>query len=398
MLFRSSSENLAELTAAQNQFHADLAEFQNKTGNSVNVAKNLLDQGAGAIGGLQDKLKAAGLPVDENIADFANNTFALNKVTGILDTINKPADIEKLKATLNMDTDLPFGKASDLLDPTKSVPAMKNFLDTEVYQKLPSLLAGIPGADVISDPKKLGEMLQKFTDVPSSTNLDAKPNFVQPASLETLKSFLPPFDDTEIGITTQDLIGVVSGGPIGSILTAAKEANNKIAESSQGQTILSLLSSLSADLSYAISHGGVGSDFTTSPLNGINTSITDYKTAIEAQMQSITFSGNALLTQLSGTLGDDFAEAARKLSNQITGLQRMDIDLTQVSAGNKMTLIGFGRSLGDIAKQPGNEEILLNLCSNSDVGEAIKLHIIEKKNLSVLEKFGVNPPNIFPFA
>ena len=77
---------------------------------------------------------------------------------------------------------------------------------------------------------------------------------------------------------------------------------------------------------------------------------------------------------------------------------RMDIDLTQVSAGNKMTLIGFGRSLGDIAKQPGNEEILLNLCSNSDVGEAIKLHIIEKKNLSVLEKFGVNPPNIFPFA
>ena len=109
-----SSENLAELTAAQNQFQADLAEFKNKTGNSVNVAKNLLDQGAGAIGGLQDKLKAAGLPVDENIADFANNTFALNKVTGILDTINKPADIEKLKATLDMDVDLPFGKASEI--------------------------------------------------------------------------------------------------------------------------------------------------------------------------------------------------------------------------------------------------------------------------------------------
>ena len=395
-----SSENLAELTAAQNQFQADLSEFKNKTGNSVNVAKNLLDQGAGAIGGLQDKLKAAGLPVDENIADFANNTFALNKVTGILDTINKPADIEKLKATLNMDTDLPFGKASDLLDPTKSVPAMKNFLDTEVYQKLPSLLAGIPGADAISDPKKLGEMLQKFTDVPASSNLDSKPNFVQPASLETLKSFLPPFDDTEVGITTQDLIGVVSGGPLGSILAAAKDANNKIAQSTQGQTILSLLSSLSSDLDYAITNSGPG-DFTATPLHptpGNNKSIQDYKDALEAQMQSITFSGNALLTQLSGSLGDDFGEAARKLSNQITGLSRMNIDLTQVSPGNKMTLIGFGRSLGDIAKQPGNEEILMNMCSNSDVGEAIKLHIIEKKNLSVLERFGVNPPNIFPFA
>ena len=152
-------------------------------------------------------------------------------------------------------------------------------------------------------------------------------------------------------------------------------------------------------MSYAYTTFGPG-DFTTTPLDptGNNKSIQDYKDDIEAQMQSITFSGNALLTQLSGTLGDDFGEAARKLSNQITGLQRMDIDLTQVSAGNKMTLIGFGRSLGDIAKQPGNEEILLNLCSNSDVGEAIKLHIIEKKNLSVLEKFGVNPPNIFPFA
>jgi hypothetical protein len=390
-----SSENVAELTAAKNQFASDYAEFSGKMGNSVNSAVNFIQKGAGSVGDLSGKLAAAGLPVDERLADFANNQFAVSKVTGILDSINVPKDIESLKSKLDVNIDLPIGKASDLLDPTKAVPQLKNFLDTEVFQQLPGVLNGIPGSDAIQDPGVLGKVLQQLRDVPNSAALDALPNFVQPSDLANLESFFPSIDDADTGITTQDLIGVVAGGKFGTILAAAKKANDEIANSPQAQTIATLLSQLAADLSIA----GAG-DWTTTimdPTPGHNRTITDYKTLIEAQMTSIITSGNGLLTQLAGTLGDDWSEGARKISNQISGLSKMNIDLTQVSAGNKMALIGFGRSLGDLAKQPGNEEILANLCADNEVGQAIKLHVIEKQNLEILQKFGLNPPNIFPF-
>jgi hypothetical protein len=72
----------------------------------------------------------------------------------------------------------------------------------------------------------------------------------------------------------------------------------------------------------------------------------------------------------------------------------MGVDLTQVQAGNKMALIGFGRSLADFAKNPDNEQILTRLCGDSEIGEAIKVHIVEKKNIEVFSKFGITLPNI----
>ena len=114
-------------------------------------------------------------------------------------------------------------------------------------------------------------------------------------------------------------------------------------------------------------------------------------------MTSISTSGNIGLLALASDVGEKFSSAATKLAKQIAGLGKMDIDLTAVNTGTLMPLIGFGRSLADLAKKPGNEQMLVNMCSDSDVGQALKLHITEKKNLAIMQKFGITPPNEFKF-
>lgn len=382
----------AGMTSAEAQAAQGLADLKNNAGNAVNVAANLLNQGASIVGGLKDKLQTAGLPtVPGTLTEFSGNKFAITKVTEILGTINAPADISKIKVALDMDPTTVMSQASDLLNLTKLVPDMSNFLDTNIYNQLPKMLNGIPGGENITSPKDLGEMLMQFEDVPATDALDEMQNFVDPTMVADLGDILPEPDDPETGITTEDLVGVASGGAVGELLTVATEANDELATTAQGLAILSLLSQIKADLLAA----GIG-DWTVATMPS-GKSITDYKTLIEAQMTSIIISGNDGLMELAGKVGEKFSLAATKLSKQISGLSKMDIDLTSVRTGSKTALISFGRSIADLAKQPGNEKMLVNMCSDSDVGQALKLHIVEKKNLAIMQKFGMNPPNEFKF-
>lgn len=380
------------VSLAEAQADQIAADFKNGAGNAVNVAVNLLNQGAGTIGDLSNKLQSVGLPTSPDLLiEFASNKFAVDKVTVKLITIDAPADITKLKVALSMDSSVVMNNAGDLLDPIKLVPDMKDTLDVNIYSQLPKLLNGLPGGDSIQTPGDLGDMLSEFEDVPDTAALDEMESFVDASMVADLEDALPEADDPSVGITTADLIGVVSGGPIGELMETAKLANDQLATSTQGLAILSLLSQLQADFIAA----GSG-DWTVTPMPS-GKSIADYRTLIEAQMTSISTSGNIGLLALASDVGEKFSSAATKLAKQIAGLGKMDIDLTAVNTGTLMPLIGFGRSLADLAKKPGNEQMLVNMCSDSDVGQALKLHITEKKNLAIMQKFGITPPNEFKF-
>ena len=110
-------------------------------------------------------------------------------------------------------------------------------------------------------------------------------------------------------------------------------------------------------------------------------------------MSNLMASSNAFDQSIVSSTGTVFADAAKQLSNQVTSITRMNIDLTQVTTGAKMSLISFGRSIGDLARDPINEAILLNMCSNNVYGEALKLHITEKKNIGIFQKFNCAPNN-----
>ena len=387
------------MTNAQAQQVQGLLDFKNNVGNAINVSANLIGKGLGAVGGLMPKLSDAGLPtIPADLKEFAGNTFAVGKASNILSTINAPTDIASIKSALNIDPSVIMTSAKDLLDPVAMVPELNNFLDTNIYGQMPKLLNSIPGGENITDPQQLGELLAQLSDVPATDALDAAPNFVEIADLTDLADLLPEADSPDGNITTADLIGIVGGGPIAVILNAAKTANDKLASTTQAQTILTLLTNLQSDLAAA----GAG-DWTTTAMGVAYSgypsgrSIADYKTLIETEMNSILSSSSGEVAELATTLGESFSRAAGKLTKQISGLSKMGVDLTEVQTGSLMPVIGFGRGLADMAKQPGNEDILVAMCSDDAVGQALKLHIVEKKNLAVLEKFGISPPNVFKF-
>jgi hypothetical protein len=380
------------MTNAQAQQVQGLLDFKNNVGNAINVSANLIGKGLGAVGGLMPKLSDAGLPtIPADLKEFAGNTFAVGKASNILSTINAPTDLASIKSALNIDPSVIMTSAKDLLDPVAMVPELKNFLDTNIYGQMPKLLNSIPGGENIADPQQLGELLAQLEDVPATDALDAAPNFVEIEDLTDLADVLPEADSPDGNITTADLIGIVGGGPIAVILNAAKTANDKLASTTQAQTISTLLTALQSDLAAA----GAG-DWTTTAM-GSGRSIANYKTLIETEMNSILSSSSGEVAELATTLGESFSRAAGKLTKQISGLSKMGVDLTAVQTGSLMPVIGFGRGLADMAKQPGNEAILVAMCSNDAVGQALKLHIVEKKNLAVLEKFGMSPPNVFKF-
>lgn len=379
----------------------DLAALQEKLGNPVNLAKKIIDQGIGGVGAINDKLKQAGLPIDDPAALdlYATNTFAVREVTRVLGTVTNPSDLEKIKISLDVAPDVQIATVTDLLDPVKALPGLNNFLNTDVFTNITKVLSGLPGAENLPDVKTIGEMLQSIEDTPDASALDAEPNFIDDEAIEDLRDELPLFEDDEEGPTTADLIGVVSGGKVADLLVQATNSNQRLVVTSEYAEIESLLTDLVAALT--LTDPNYPEDYTTNFLPDVGSreeyTILDYKEEIEAAMEALAFSGNAELEELCEPLSAGFTLTAKRLSNQIESLSRMDIDLTQVQPGNKMSLISFGRSLGDLAKQPGNEDLLTKLCGNDAVGQALKVHVVEKKNLEVLQKFGINPPNLFKF-
>ena len=325
---------------------------------------------------------------------FKDNKFAEEKIKGALSEITSDQDLNKLKDALNLDPDSPLASASDLLDPNKVVPALNNFLNTEVLDNVKDLVSGLPGGENLQSYTDLGELLQGLKDVPVSDKIDQLANFVNPDDLSDLYDVFPTIDDEEAGLQTSDMIGIVSGGPVGQLLQEAQGAIKKLEGTAEYNSVAVLVAALQNDLLNAPTDPFYPQDYTLTPLPGSGMTITDHKDAIEAAMSAIVTSGNNLLQDQVKKLSDGFSVAATKLANQVSGLTKMDIDLTQVQAGNKMAIIGFGRSLADFAKNPDNEEILTTLCADSEVGEAIKLHIVEKKNIEVFSKFGINLPNI----
>ena len=325
---------------------------------------------------------------------FKDNQFASEKIKGVLDGISNPADLSKLKDTLNLDADVDLNSAADLLDPTIAVPALDNFLNTEVLSNIKDLVSGVPGGENLQSFSDLGDLLQGLQDVPASDKLDALANFINPDDFDDLLNEFPDMDDVEAGLQTSDMIGIVSGGAVGDLLKEASSAIKKLEGTAEYNSVAVLVAALKADLLAAPTDPFYPQDYTLVPLPGSGMSITDHKDAIEAAMTSIVTSGNNLLQDQVAKLSGGFSVAATKLASQVGGLDKMGIDLTQVQAGNKMALIGFGRSLGDFAKNPDNEEILTRLCGDSEIGEAIRVHIVEKKNIEIFSKFGITLPNI----
>jgi len=235
----------------------------------------------------------------------------------------------------------------------------------------------------------LGTMMNTFKDIPAIPTLDARTTFFTSGEIASLKNYIPIFDNDDVGPTTSDMIGVVAGGPAATALDKATIGAADAATTTEGATILTLLDELYLDLITDPPDDYTANSFPTS-----GKTIGEYQTDIETEMSTLMSSSNGFDQSIVAATGTQFSEAARQVSNQVTSLSRMGTDLTQVSTGAKLPLIAFGRSIGDMAKDPANEAILLNLCSSNAAGEALRLHILEKQNIVLMQKFNLAPTNV----
>jgi len=355
--------------------------------NSVKYADNAIKRGAGYIAGLEEKINAA---LDGNsLTDFENNKFAKQKVTEVLTSITNPRDIGDFKSVLGIADSVQASNLNDLLQFSQNDPALSSTVNKETIDQITGILKSIPGGQKTKSFDELGTMVGSFKDIPAMPTLDARTTFFTSAELSSLKGYIPIFDNDDVGPTTADMIGVVSGGPAGTALDEAKVGATNAATTTEGSTILTLLDELYIDLTTDPADDYTANSFPTS-----GKTIGQYKTEIETEMSTLMSSSNGFDQSIVAATGTQFGEAARQVSNQVTSLSRMGTDLTQVSAGAKLPIIAFGRSIGDMAKDPANEAILLKLCSSNAAGEALRLHILEKQNITLMQKFNLSPTNV----
>lgn len=375
-----TSQNLKDIQA-----YAD--EVYGGTTNATTFVKNLVSLGGGSIGNIEQQVIDI-IPI-ARLDEYVNNKFAQARIKGILDAVTDKDDLSELKIVLGVDHTVPITKASDLLDPVATVEGLSDKLNRDFFIQLPAILKSIPGGDRIRDFADLGEMC-KAVDTPISVaNIDGSGNFVDYNDLNLLKGFIPIMADDEAGPQVTDLIGVCGSSPTINGLTNARTSQIALTATTQGQSILTSLTNLTADLLVGV----VDTDYTTTPLPISGLTIADYKTAIQNQMLLLMLVADSSVQTHCLVLGEQFSNEAMRLANQITSLSRMAITLTDVLTANKMSLMSFGRAVGGLASDQTVNDILVNLCTTNSAGEAVKLHLIEKRNLAVFQKFGLNPPN-----
>lgn len=369
--------------------------------NPVTFTQTLLNKGADTI--ITDfaiKLNDV-LPysVPSDLDQYKDNKFAKQKATALLKSIKDAPTLANVQDLLNTDLTTRSGK-----DPKPTVISLNDFLDMHIA--LPGLLNYIeydqlgPMADFFMSPSfsgsitnfyDAGTLMEGMDDAPSIPTLNAKTHLVTSSDESDLKAAIPIFDDDNIGPTVVDFIGVVAGLKVGDALYEAANAYPKFL--SAVPIIVNNISNSLVDLKADFGNANlVDQSYVTASLPS-GYSITDYKNDIEANMSALINSTNGYEHEIALALGSDFANGATHYSHQVTSLSRMSIDLTQVNAGDKTTLISFGRSIGDVGQDPAINAILTNLASSNTYGDAIKAALTEKKNSSKMADAGLTIPN-----
>lgn len=375
--------------------------------NPVTFLQNLLEKGAdGIVPNLASQINAI-LPYStpSDLAQYADSKFAQQKATALLKSINDAPTLSNVQDLLTTDLTTRSGAdpkttvktLNDFLDPRITLPGLLNYIDYSQLGPLADFFMKPSFSQTIKNFHDAGTMMETMSDAPSIPTLDSKTHIVTDSDLSIIKSVIPIFDDDNIGPTPVDLIGVVAGLVVGDAISNATPQVTRAASTTEGIAILALLDSMIQDFADL---AGYDADYTTSPFTnpspppfGSGLTLTDYKNQIEAQMTLLMNNSNAYIQEIVAATGTNFASGATHLAHQVTSLARMNIDLTQVTAHDLTTLMSFGRSIGDIAKDPSLNALFTNLVTGDQYGQAILAAITEKKNSDEMSAAGLTIPN-----
>lgn len=331
-----------------------------------------------------DAVRLLGDYIISYLTSNVENKFIQSKVKKILSTYTDSNILTNVKVAFDAD-ELHVTSLADFLDPTICLPELGTYMDFENLGKIYDLLTATFNS--IKNFKDAGEFYENLIDGP--TNYDPSSIYLT-VDMQAIIDALPIFTDETIGPTILDLIGVIAEGPISNAIISAELASTKVLTTSEGANIKTLLTTLASELG-----NNTPDDYTISSLIPSGYTLGNYKTDIEANMTALINNvSNEYIQEIVATTGTSFSNAAIKLKNENISLVKTGIDLTQVVTDDTNSLLTFGRSFGDLSKDPAIYIILKSLANPDHIGgQAILSHIEEIKNLDTMSTYGINSSN-----
>jgi hypothetical protein len=361
----------------------------NKLGDPGATILNLQKQGLGDVGGINDKLSAAGIdPTDAKAianADPAQLKQIMSTVQG--------SDLQKIVSQTGLK-----------IPSTGSVTDLSHVLD--VSRILPaSALAAIPGgaaggfAALSNTFTNMGGQFKSFGDLnnmmgsmqtPSLPNLDGLTQLVPPSVASAFKPLLGSGSGPLGNPRVNDMIGTVTGETHTAALGTMNSALTNVTSSAPGSALMSSITALQ----------GAVSAYTGDPtLIASDPTVAAAVAAVQSSASS--FNSYAASNDQLKMLVAGANEAAGQTSNQLkmenSNLSLAGVDITAAAPKGITGVLGMAKglhSMGIDEQQLGFGDMFAKLTTNDIGGDAIHSALLEGKNLARQAKGSVSIPTM----
>lgn len=357
-------------------------------GTSNSVAKHLVDNGLGSIGGLSVKIQAAGI----NYSDILSPIYT-NQLNEILKSINNIADLTTIQTVLKS-TVPSLGSALDYTSisvcsggPNDSVFSDFIAFGKDLYQKTPNfnILTGKELADIIDT------ILSQATE--NVESLATNSSLLPPEIIESFKSFLPKTPDGGPA-SVLDVIGCASGYLI-NYLNEVNRGLDELNKSPYGPQIHNLLTEIvdayelykNAVLLSSINVGeGGGSNI---PFD--NRTLINYNQKTQNYFNLLNqISIDPVYKNLVQKINLNWDLLCEGINTEVVNYNRANVTIS--SFNDNTVIYSFISSLPGYASDSqglGTDYFLYAMCQPNQAGDIVKSILNQYKNTEILANAGV---------
>lgn len=381
------------------------------------VAKFLVDVGLGAVGGLSDKLYAAGVNFDD-----IYNTGYVNVITNILNTITNQADLAVIQDVV--ESTVP--KIASPLDYTSiesassltNDSAFPNFaaFGRDIYQRAPGL-GSLTGASLVALIDSIQtDITANVEAITGNVTVGNSVPLLSQSIINSLRTFLP----LGVGNGPVSLLNVIGTGS-GYLLDGIKAVNIAISQlyaTSYGPQIRDILTEISRfQTGYALTpeEAKAAASFTPvpPPQTALNTEgfvvtipgtggLNYWQTRLEAKkteylnlLSAIAADKNGNIPVLVAQINENWLWCCRTLYYEMRNYNKANFTVSSFNDNSQyLSFISGLPSYGADPQNIGTDYLLYGICLPNAAGDTVKAILGQGKTNQLLGENGVLVKNI----
>jgi len=357
------------------------------------VAKHLLDQGLGAIGGLAVKLEAA----EVNFSNIYDELYTQD-ITLALESITSPGELVVIQTVLKSN----ISNITSAMDYT-SIEKVAGAQNDSVFSTFAAfgldLFQRAPGLTVATGKELLDVIDQVLAQVPASVESLSTPTSLLPeAIINGLRSFLPTGPNSG-PVSILNVIGMASGYLISQI-TAVNQGIDQLNKTSYGNQIRTALTNVSktytaysavATPSTIITSEGTVETISNFSQSEIDNALRVYNNAVAAYNNILSAAATDPQTSaIVDKINKNWLELCQFTYYEVVNYNKANI--TAGSFTDNALIYGFVNSLPSYAADSqniGTDYLLFGMCQPNQAGDIVKSLLNQNKTNDVLSSIGV---------